>query len=139
MTLTEIDTFFNNHPLKEKYFSFSESERAGCFAVAERDVTAAAARCLPLQSDETQRLFDAAVAEQTVFLMLNPEYLTGNYTRTESISSAGENRRFSEQNSVLGQRTAALLAALPEGVCTNEPDGQGTSEVISGSLILQRG
>ena len=42
MELSEINSFFQNHPLREEYFSFSEAERSGCAAVAERDVTAAA-------------------------------------------------------------------------------------------------
>lgn len=112
MTLTETDTFFQNHPLKDKYFSFTDSERSACIAVAERDVTAALGNNLPLKNNALQELLDAAIAEQTVFLMLNPEYLTGSYTRTSAVTSAGESRRFSGQNSVLGQRAAALLEPL---------------------------
>ena len=105
MTLNEIDSFFQNHPLKERYFAILDNERAGTAAVAERDVMAAV-------STEDREFLNAAIAEQTIFLILNPEYLTGAYTHTQSLSSGGENRRFQTSVSPLGQRAAALIAPL---------------------------
>ena len=40
MLLSEINSFFQSHPLKEQYFSVNENERAGTALVAERDVNA---------------------------------------------------------------------------------------------------
>ena len=110
MQLSKVDEFFSAHPLKEQYFNFSGPERAGTAAVALRDVRSALAGYTV--KDSEQEFFEAAVAEQTIFLLLNPEYLTGAYTRTASLSSAGNSRKFSGQESVLGQRPAALIAPL---------------------------
>lgn len=111
MTLTEIDSFFQNHPLKERYFAVLDNERAGTAAVAERDVMAAVSHC-EITGTEDREFLNAAIAEQTIFLILNPEYLTGAYTHTQSLSSGGENRRFNTSNSPLGQRAAALISPL---------------------------
>lgn len=111
MQLETIDDFFQDHPLKERYFACSEAERAGTAAVAERDILAATAHC-KIESESDKAFLLAAIAEQTVFLMLNPEYLTGCYTRTSSLSSGGGTRRFSDTASPLGQRAAALIAPL---------------------------
>ena len=85
---------FDIMPLSEKYFSFAEAERAGCAAVAERDVRAALLDTAVSAEDETM-FVNAAIAEQTVFLLLNPEYLTGMYTRISALASAGESKKFS--------------------------------------------
>ena len=124
MDLIETDNFFLVHPLKERYFSFGEAERSGIVAVAERDVRAAVAFHLP-ETGEEMDFFNAAIAEQTIFLMLNPEYLTGCYTRVNAVDSAGESLRFSDQKSLLGQRAAALLAPLLNKTAQsggNQPD-----------------
>ena len=92
MQLSEVDLFFTEHPLKESYFSFSETERAGTLAVAERDVRAVTAGC-SFQGEQLE-FFQAAIAEQTIFLLLNPEYLTGTAAP------------------VTGARTEALLKPL---------------------------
>ena len=89
MTVIEIDNFFLTHPLSEKYFSFSDVERAGCAAVAERDVRAVLLD-VEISTDEEAAFVNPAIAEQTVFLLLNPEYLTGIYSRITAVSSAGE-------------------------------------------------
>lgn len=111
MTLNEIDSFFQNHPLKERYFAILDNERAGTAAVAERDVMAAVSHC-EINGTEDREFLNAAIAEQTIFLILNPEYLIGAYTHTQSLSSGGENRRFQTSVSPLGQRAAALIAPL---------------------------
>jgi hypothetical protein len=111
MLLKNTDDFFRDHPLKEQYFACSETERAGTAAVAERDILAATAHC-KIESESDKEFLRAAIAEQTIFLMLNPEYLTGCYTRTASLSSGGGTRRFSDPASPLGQRAAALIAPL---------------------------
>ena len=41
MTLSEVDAFFQKHPLHDSYFKALNDERAGTLAVAERDVLAA--------------------------------------------------------------------------------------------------
>ena len=133
MELSEINSFFLNHPLREEYFGFSEAERSGCAAVAERDVTAAAADA-DLTVAGHQALFDAAVAEQTVFLLLNPEYLTGGRTGVTAVSSGGESRKFSASDSVLGQRAAALIVPLLE---KSSASGDGRS--VAGQLRITRG
>ena len=147
--LSKVDEFFSAHPLKEQYFNFSGPERAGTAAVALRDVRSALAGYTV--KDSEQEFFEAAVAEQTIFLLLNPEYLTGAYTRTASLSSAGNSRKFSGQESVLGQRPAALLASLLENAATekkkypeNSSSGNSSSGTTAeaencGTLHLERG
>ena len=127
MQLSIADDFFNDHPLKEHYFSFSEAERAGTLAVAERDILALLAGNRITEAE--REFFQAAIAEQSIFLMLNPEYLTGAYTRTVSISSSGYSRKFSGQESVLGQRAATLLnpilLRISEEKSSNEENNPG--------------
>ena len=149
MQLSKVDEFFSAHPLKEQYFNFSGTERAGTAAVALRDVRSVLAGYTI--KDSEQEFFEAAVAEQTIFLLLNPEYLTGAYTRTTSLSSAGNSRKFSGQESVLGQRTAALLAPLLENAAAekkkypeNSSSGNSSTGAVAetencGTLRLERG
>lgn len=111
MTLSEVDAFFQKHPLHDSYFKALNDERAGTLAVAERDVLAAVNHC-EITTDQERSFLNAAIAEQTIFLLLNPEYLTGIYSHTQSLGSAGESRRFSSSASPLGQRAAALIAPL---------------------------
>lgn len=113
MLLSEINSFFQSHPLKEQYFSVNENERAGTALVAERDVMAALGHCT-IASAQEREFLNAAIAEQTIFLILNPEYLTGAFSHTLSIASGGENRRFASSTSPLGQRAAALIAPILE-------------------------
>ena len=80
--------------------------------LSEIDERAAVAGCV-IESDEDQEFLNAAIAEQTIFLMLNPEYLTGRYTGLTAIDSGSESRRFSTRSTVpLGERPAALIAPL---------------------------
>ena len=122
MTISDIDAFFAAHPLGEQFSSFSAGERADAAVVAERDVFAAAGD-VDLTVGRRRELYDAAIAEQTIFLLLNPEYLTGRNTRLTAESSAGESRRFSTPDAVLGQRAAALLAPLISARRTGADDG----------------
>ena len=138
MTLFEIDEFFREHPLKESYFKFSESERSGIAAVAQRDVAAAIAN-VPEIPENKQLLVNAAIAEQTVFLMLNPEYLTGTYTNISAVGSGDNLRRYSGQSSPLGQRAAALIAPLLNGTAVKS-DGSGDAEdILPPTLSIIRG
>lgn len=105
--ISDLDIFFQNHPLQEQYFQFSAAERAGAAAVAGRDVRAAL-NYMEIPTDR-QDIFTAAVAEQTLFLLLNPEYLTGSAVPP------------------LGPRPAALLKPLH------------TAPVNSNSFTLNRG
>ena len=111
MLISEINSFFQSHPLKEHYFNVNESERAGTAAVAERDVMAAISHCT-ISTDEERGFLNAAIAEQTIFLILNPEYLTGCYSHASSVGSGGDARKFTSSSSPLGQRAAALIAPL---------------------------
>ena len=78
VNVSDLDIFFQNHPLQQQYFQFSAAARAGAAAVADRDVEAALEyRDIP---EELAAAFTAAVAEQALFLLLNPEYLTGTAT-----------------------------------------------------------
>lgn len=148
MNISEIDAFFQEHPLKERYFSVDVSERAGVAAVAQRDVLAAVAGCT-VSGEEAVEFLHAAIAEQTIFLMLNPEYLTGCYTAVSTLSSGGVSRKFSGTASPLGQRAAALIAPLlaaaektqnstSSGSGDNSGDN-GEKETFSGVLTLTRG
>lgn len=137
MQLTEIDQFFNDHPLKKEYFSAGDSERSGCAAVAERDVLAALGGYEPEKAIEKE-LFRAAIAEQTIFLLLNPEYLTGAYTRINTLTSAGNTCRFNGQDSPLGQRAAALIAPLTDKK-GNSVSAESTTQQPIGSISLLRG
>ncbi len=137
MTLFEIDEFFREHPLKESYFKFSESERSGIAAVAQRDVAAAVANVSEI-SESKQLLLDAAIAEQTVFLMLNPEYLTGTFTNVSAAGSGDNLRRYSGQSSPLGQRAAALIAPLLNG-SADRSDSCDAADILPPSLSLIRG
>ena len=130
MLQSEIDTFFMNHPLKERFFAFSAEERAGCAAVAERDVLAAVADCT-LSGEKQQQFLNAAIAEQTVFLLLNPEYITGTYTRTAALSSGGESRKFSDVLSPLGQRAAALISPLLNGSFADAAAGENGEDAAA--------
>ena len=143
MDIIETDAFFQEHPLKERYFSAGESERAGVLAVAERDVRAAVAGCV-ISGDEDNGFLRAAIAEQMIFLMLNPEYLTGCYTSLSSLASGGENRKFSSTVSPLGQRAAALIAPILAKSTSGETENSGAEsnagkdENFSGILKLTR-
>ena len=153
MLITEINAFFQNHPLKEQYFAANDIVRTGTAAVAERDVLAAVSQCT-VSTDEERGFLNAAIAEQTIFLILNPEYLTGCYSHIQSIGSGGESRRFTVNSSPLGQRAAALIAPLlakaakvkdtpsqPEVPDTPEtPDTPEETEIILPPVIpLNRG
>lgn len=133
MTIIEIDNFFTNHPLAEKYFAFPEADRAGCAAVAQRDVRAALTGC-PVSETEENELVFAAIAEQTIFLLLNPEYLVGSYTHLSAVVSAGESKRFTGSQAVLGQRPAALIAPL-----LNRKISADTAEETAAMLNFSRG
>ena len=126
MLLSEINSFFQSHPLKEQFFSVNESERSGMALVAERDVMAAIGN-RQIASAQEREFLNAAIAEQTIFLILNPEYLTGTFSHTQSVGSAGENRRFTSSSSPLGQRAAALIAPIlarteNSGIAADDPD-----------------
>ena len=90
--IRQIDDYFRNHPLQEQYLKFSVSERTGAANVAARDVAAALDNAAVTGTE--QDTVSAAIAEQTIFLLLNPEYLTGTAAP------------------VTGARTEALLKPL---------------------------
>ena len=110
MQLSKVDEFFSAHPLKEQYFNFSGPERAGTAAVALRDVRSALAGYTV--KDSEQEFFEAAVAEQTIFLLLNPENLTGSCDALAAESSAGSSRSYRARQNPLCLRAAALIAPL---------------------------
>ena len=143
MLLEDLEKFFQDHPLKKEYFNHSDDERSGTFAVALRDIRALLGDYQP--TDDDMEFFRAAVAEQTLFLLLNPEYLTGVYAHTAALTAAGSSRKFSNSDSPLGQRAAALLAPLLKkaaAVSKNDSAANGSSECdgyFSGTLTLNRG
>ncbi len=108
--VSTIDEFFESHPLKEHYFRFAADDRRGACAVAERDVCAAAG-LLEIPPDR-EKMFLPAVAEQCVYLLLNPIQLTGAADILDSESSAGSSRSFRMRKNPLCLRAAALLAPL---------------------------
>ena len=99
LDITVIDNYFQNHPLSAEFFTFPAAERAGAAKVAEADVSAALDH-LPVSPAQTG-IFEAAVAEQCLCLLLNPEMLTGGET---------DDRRV--RRGPLGLRAAALIAPL---------------------------
>ena len=110
MDINAIDRFFESHPLKEHYFRFADSDRKGACAVAERDVCAAAGFMEIPQAHGD--VFLAAVAEQAVFLLLNPENLTGSCDTLAAENSAGSSRSYRARQNPLCLRAAALIAPL---------------------------
>lgn len=107
-TLTDLDHYFNNHPLRVTYSEFSAEEREAALNIALRDLRAAAAA-----DDMDMEFFENSVAgenvseilsgvsadtadkesylsniagsmvisalfEHTFFLLLNPSYLSGD-------------------------------------------------------------
>ena len=111
MQYQEIEKYFENHPLKEKFSSFPDDERRSCVSVAERDILAAIHPVVTQHSEAD--IFLAAVAEQTLFLLLNPENLTGINSGVSAVSSAGESRKFGQAGApLLGQRAAGLAGML---------------------------
>lgn len=138
MTLVETDEFFREHPLKESYFKYSENERSGILAVAARDIQAAVSGIEPVNGDE-KNFIDAAIAEQTIFLMLNPEYLTGKYTRTAAVGSGESMLRFSDQLSPLGQRAAALIAPLLKRGENLKEKTTDATDILPPTVSLMRG
>lgn len=117
-TVSELDDFFQNHPLQQQYFQFTAAERSGAAAVAGRDVAAALEyRDVPA---EKQEFVTAAVAEQALFLLLNPEYLTGTAAPPLNVRS---------------QALLKPLSAEPE----EEPEIEPEDAEYSGTVRLSRG
>lgn len=109
MQYSEIEKYLENHPLQEKFTSFSEKERCCCIRLAERDILTAIYPVRPRNSSEDE-MFLAAVAEQTLFLLLNPEVITGSNTGISAVSSGSESRKFGPDGApLLGQRAAAIV------------------------------
>ncbi len=108
--ISAIDRFFESHPLQEYYFRFAENERKGACTVAERDARAAVGFMeIPENMSE---IFLSAVAEQSIFLLLNPANLTGAADHVAAENSAGSSRSFHSRKNPLCLRAAALLAPL---------------------------
>ena len=119
-TINDIDNFFNIHPLKEAYFSFNESDRKGAMAVAQRDVMAAL-NYAEIQNSILETV-TAAIAEQSVYLLLNPTVLTGAADIIARENSAGNQRVYRERLTPLCIRAAALLKPLLENM-SSDTDG----------------
>ena len=110
VSITETDNFFQTHPLREKYLSFTENERLSTLNVAQTDVmTALDTGDIP---DKYRNMLISAVAEQTIFLLLNPEYRIGKYDNISSENIAGSRRDFQSNPSLLCRRAAMIIAKL---------------------------
>ena len=70
------EKFFKEHPLNSEIIKFSAEQRFCAVAAAERDV-AAELKSEILPDDAKQSIIDA-VCEQALFLLLHPEYLSGD-------------------------------------------------------------
>ena len=108
-----LNARLQEHPLNAACAGFTAAERSGAAAVAERDVLAALdGRAVP---EALREQFLSAVVEQCVFLLLNPEQLTGAADGVLAEAAAGTSRRCRERTSPLCLRAAALLAPLTAG------------------------
>ena len=102
LDITVIDNYFQNHPLSAQFLAFSATERAGAAKVAESDVSAAL-DYLPVPATRAE-IFQAAVAEQCLCLLLNPEMLAGREDASGKTSGV--------RRAPLCPRAAALIAPL---------------------------
>ena len=144
VSITEADNFFQTHPLREKYLSFTDNERSSTLNVAQTDVmTAFDSDDIP---EEYRDLLISAVAEQTIFLLLNPEYLTGKYENISSENVSGSRRDFQDDPSLLCRRAAMIIAKLrklltveTEDDVEKEESVDSPVEVKPGSITIYRG
>jgi hypothetical protein len=137
VTINEIDKFFETHPLKTEYFVFSELERAGVILIARRDIQAALDYAeIP---EQYQEFFTAAVAEQSIYMLLNPAALTGSRDNIARENSAGNSRSYRESDTPLCVRTAALLAPIKKYLADQNPQIPGGQVSQRVSVSLTRG
>lgn len=113
---TYLEKYFASHPLAEKFLSAESALRTAAFAAARRDILAVLGR----EPEEEQELAAAALCEQTVYILLHPEYLSDNGAEiaSESVEGIGRRTYFRQRERSgaaaghLAPRAAAYLAAL---------------------------
>lgn len=80
LSVSDSDKFFLIHPLSGCYGGFSEAEKEAALHIAECDVSAALG--VPELPADAPWFTLNAVYEQMIFLLLNPEHLTGRTSGT---------------------------------------------------------
>lgn len=116
LTVTDGDLFFSEHPLNKCYLKFPAEQRGSAIVTAERDVAAALGK--EALDDTSDSRVTAAVFEQAIFLLLNPEYLTGHSCETL------------KEFSYLAPRAYALVADI---IKKCEASSAGTDDTENGS------
>ncbi|MCQ2377600.1 MAG: hypothetical protein MJ016_00105 [Victivallaceae bacterium] len=123
---TVLQAYFNTHLLCEELNGFSTAEKQAALNAADLDVAAELGRPV---TDEDDALLRAALAEQTIHLLLHRDALSGVPDRrivSESIDGVGSCTYKVAENvssSTLGSRARALLAGA----------------TLSGALQIKRG
>jgi len=85
-----VDAYFGNHPLGGRYLGFDAEARSAALAAARRDILASLGR--EAESDD-DAFAAAAVCEQTLHILLHPEFLTAPEPQLASESVNGIGRR----------------------------------------------
>ena len=111
---------------------------ASALSVAQTDVmTAFDTENIP---GEYRQLLISAVAEQTIFLLLNPEYLTGKYDNISSENISGSRRDFQDDPSLLCRRAAMIIAKLKKLLTAEKSDtAEKTPEIVPATITINRG
>lgn len=111
-----LEAYFSRHPLGDTLNRFSAAEKSAALNAADLDVAAELGRPV---TDGDGELLRAALAEQTIHLLIHRETLTdasGGTLVSESIDGVGSRvyRVSGNAASTLGARARALLAgAIP--------------------------
>ena len=101
--VNNAEKFFENHPLNKEIMKFTARERSSAVAAAERD--AAAELGLKNLPEDAEENIVNAVCEQAIFLLLHPEYLSGD--------KSFENSNLSPRAAVLLGSKTAVTVPLP--------------------------
>ena len=84
-----LEKYFARHPLSDKFLAAESSLRSAAFAAARRDLLAVLGR----EPDESEELAAAALCEQTLHILLHPEYFSAAEQELASESVSGIGRR----------------------------------------------
>lgn len=110
--LKKIEDALSKHLAGGLYFAATDSQKRSAVAMAERDILSQTGRNV----DQNDPVFTDAVAEQTVFLLLNLDKLHSplNDIASESIEGAGSitYRRDSKPARLMSVRAMQLCAML---------------------------
>ena len=108
MELEKIDLFFNDHLLKVEYFNFSSGSRAAALRMAEHDVAAELGR--EPSADDPLEL--AAVGEQTIYLLRNPDGDGSARIVSEKVEGVGSRSYAASELPEIAPRARRYLRAL---------------------------